>query len=85
MSSSTWEIVTSSLPQIITAAVKYTIPLTLISFVLGLILALITAMVRLSLMRGPFQIVRGLFLGLRLAISEYAVISSIIYRLFRLT
>ncbi|MFC6171450.1 amino acid ABC transporter permease [Loigolactobacillus jiayinensis] len=63
MSSSTWEIVTSSLPQIITAAVKYTIPLTLISFVLGLILALITAMVRLSLMRGPFQIVRGLFWG----------------------
>jgi len=63
MSSSTWEIVTSALPQIITAAIQYTIPLTLISFVLGLLLALLTAMVRLSPIRGPFQIIRGLFWG----------------------
>lgn len=43
-----WEIVTTSLPQLIMAGIKYTIPLSLISFALGLMLALITALVRIS-------------------------------------
>ncbi|ANK58787.1 MULTISPECIES: amino acid ABC transporter permease [Loigolactobacillus] len=61
MTSQTWHLILTSLPPIIKASVTYTIPLTLISFTLGLLLALLTAMVRLSPMRGPFQIVRGLF------------------------
>lgn len=63
MTGGTWQIVTSSLPQIITAAIKYTIPLTLISFTLGLLLALLTAIIRLSPLRGPFQLIRGIFWG----------------------
>lgn len=45
---STWQLVFQSLPSIIQAGVKYTIPLSLISFVLGLILAVVTALIRLS-------------------------------------
>lgn len=43
-----WELFINSLPSMLSGAIQYTIPLTLISFIGGLILALITAMSRLS-------------------------------------
>lgn len=45
---STWTIISKSLPSLMVAMLKYTIPLTLISFALGLILAVIVALVRIS-------------------------------------
>ncbi|WP_419720192.1 amino acid ABC transporter permease [Oceanobacillus massiliensis] len=43
-----WELFISSLWPMLSGAIQYTIPLTLISFVLGLVLALLTATMRLS-------------------------------------
>ncbi|WP_077624051.1 amino acid ABC transporter permease [Sediminibacillus massiliensis] len=43
-----WELFKNSLLPMITGGIKYTIPLTLISFVVGIVLALLTAMMRLS-------------------------------------
>ncbi|MFD2212270.1 amino acid ABC transporter permease [Metabacillus endolithicus] len=43
-----WELFINSLLPMLSGAIKYTIPLTLISFVGGLILALVLAMMRLS-------------------------------------
>ncbi|MCM3439505.1 amino acid ABC transporter permease [Metabacillus halosaccharovorans] len=43
-----WELFFNSLLPMITGAIQYTIPLTLISFTGGMILALITAMMRIS-------------------------------------
>lgn len=56
-----WQIITDAIPQLLSAGLKYTIPLTLISFTLGLILALITALIRLSNKGGLFYIVKGIF------------------------
>ncbi|MFD1778674.1 amino acid ABC transporter permease [Fredinandcohnia salidurans] len=43
-----WELFMNSLPSMLSGAIQYTIPLTLISFIGGLILALLTAIMRLS-------------------------------------
>ncbi|GGM37819.1 cysteine ABC transporter permease [Paraliobacillus quinghaiensis] len=43
-----WELFVNSLLPMFLGAIKYTIPLTLISFTLGLVLALLTAIMRLS-------------------------------------
>nr|WP_236686887.1 amino acid ABC transporter permease [Ornithinibacillus contaminans] len=43
-----WELFVNSLLPMILGAVKYTIPLTIIAFILGLLVALLTAMMRLS-------------------------------------
>ncbi|QTM97979.1 ABC transporter permease subunit [Sediminibacillus dalangtanensis] len=43
-----WELFKNSLLPMITGGIKYTIPLTLISFAVGIVLALLTAMMRLS-------------------------------------
>lgn len=56
-----WSIIEKSLPQLLLAAVQYTIPLAVISFTLGLLLALITAIIRLKQARGALKILRALF------------------------
>lgn len=56
-----WEIVETSLPQLLAAGFKYTIPLALISFFFGLIIALVTALVRLSRQHGAFVILKWIF------------------------
>lgn len=56
-----WEIITTSLPQLLAAGFKYTIPLALISFFFGLIIALVTALVRLSRQRGIMVLFKWLF------------------------
>ena len=53
-----WEIIRTSLPQLLAAGFKYTITLALISFFFGLIIALVTALIRLSHQRGPFMILK---------------------------
>ena len=50
-----WEIIKTSLPQLLAAGFKYTIPLAIISFFFGLIIALVTALIRLSRQRGAFS------------------------------
>lgn len=55
-----WEIIETSLPQLLAAGFKYTIPLALISFFFGLIIALVTALIQLSRQRGTFMILRWL-------------------------
>lgn len=56
-----WKIIENSVPQMLAAGFKYTIPLAIISFFFGLILALITALVRLSKKSGPFLIIKWIF------------------------
>lgn len=56
-----WKIIEDSVPQMLAAGFKYTIPLAIISFFFGLILALITALVRLSKQRGLFLIIKWIF------------------------
>ncbi|MBW1606040.1 amino acid ABC transporter permease [Lactobacillus sp. Sy-1] len=58
---STWEIVKSSLPELIQAALIYTIPIAIVSFIIGLALGLLTALVRLSKQGGWFLIIKGIF------------------------
>ncbi|WP_283679558.1 amino acid ABC transporter permease [Lentilactobacillus sp. Marseille-Q4993] len=56
-----WKIIMDALPQLIVAGLKYTIPIAVISFVIGLIIALATALVRLSAKGGWFVIVKWIF------------------------
>lgn len=53
-----WEIIRTSLPELLEAGFKYTIPLAVISFFFGLIVALITALIRLSNQKGAFMILK---------------------------
>lgn len=52
--SEAWDLMFRAFPPMLEGAIKYTIPLTLISFLIGLIIALITAVMRLS----PLRIIR---------------------------
>lgn len=56
-----WKIIETSLPQLLAAGFKYTIPLALISFFFGLIIALITALIRISKQGGGFTLVKWFF------------------------
>ena len=75
-----WELVVNSLWPMIIGAIQYTIPLTLISFILGMILALLTAIMRLSqsrLLRAPAIVyvsaIRGTPLIVQIFIVFYAL------------
>ena len=56
-----WNIIASSTPQLVKAGIEETIPLALISFIIGLIIATITALVLISKKRGLFLIVKAIF------------------------
>ncbi|RRK09917.1 amino acid ABC transporter permease [Lactiplantibacillus garii] len=56
---SIWHIIVTSAPQIAVAGLKYTIPIAIISFAIGLILAVLTALVKLSPRRGWFSILKA--------------------------
>lgn len=47
-----WEIIKTAIPEIFWAGIKYTIPIAIISFIIGLIIAVITALVRISHPKG---------------------------------
>ncbi|MGA3271051.1 amino acid ABC transporter permease [Lactiplantibacillus pentosus] len=57
---SIWHIIVTSTPQIVAAGIKYTIPIAIISFILGLILAVFTALVKISTRRGWFLILKAI-------------------------
>ncbi|MFT8392653.1 MAG: amino acid ABC transporter permease [Liquorilactobacillus ghanensis] len=56
-----WEIIKTALPQLIAAGLKYTIPIALISFAIGLAIALITALIRISTRGGFFKLIKLIF------------------------
>ncbi len=43
-----WHIIISSTPQIVGAGLAYTIPITIVSFALGLVMAVLTALIKIS-------------------------------------
>jgi len=76
----TWDLVVSSIGPLLSGAVRGTIPLTLISFVLGLALALVVALARLSrhrlvsgAARAYISLIRGTPLLVQLFIIFYAL------------
>ncbi|GEO70241.1 amino acid ABC transporter permease [Levilactobacillus acidifarinae] len=56
-----WQIIQTASPQLIKAGLKYTIPIALIAFAIGLAIALVTALIRLSSKRGGFLAIKVLF------------------------
>ena len=62
-----WEIIKTSVPEILIAGLKYTIPIAIISFILGIIIASITALIRMSTPKGNplkkslWQLLKGFF------------------------
>jgi cystine transport system permease protein len=80
LDSGTWRLVGDSLLPLLEGTVKGTLPLTAISFVLGLVLALVVALMRLSpvapvraLARGYVSLIRGTPLLLQLFIIYYGL------------
>lgn len=55
-----WHTIVTATPQLIEVGLKYTIPISIISFVIGLVLALFTALTRISTRRGAFLLLKGL-------------------------
>lgn len=55
-----WHTIQSSLPELLVAGFKYTIPLALVSFFWGLLIALFVALIRLSRQNGAFKILKGI-------------------------
>lgn len=53
-----WNLIQTALPQLLEAGFKYTIPLAIVSFIFGMILALVTALIRISKRRGAFEIIK---------------------------
>lgn len=80
MDADTWELVRRSLRPLLDGLVKGTLPLTAISFVLGLALALVVALMRLSSLpvlpavaRGYVSVIRGTPLLLQLFLIYYGM------------
>ncbi|WP_454049542.1 amino acid ABC transporter permease [Cellulomonas sp. Marseille-Q8402] len=80
MNDSTWELVRTSIGPLLEGAIRGTIPLTLISFVIGLVIALLVALARLSrvrvlswLARAYISVIRGTPLLVQLFLIFYAL------------
>lgn len=80
MSESTWELLLSSLWPLLDGAIRGTIPLALVSFAIGLVLALGLALMRLSkrawlsgIARGYISVVRGTPLLVQLFVIFYGL------------
>ncbi len=80
MTGASWDLALSSVGPLVTGAVRGTIPLTLISFAVGLVLALLVALARLSrlavvswLARAYISVIRGTPLLVQLFIIFYAL------------
>lgn len=58
-----WEIIRTATPEIVWAGLKYTIPIAVISFAIGLVIAAITALVRTSTPRGNRMVKALWYLG----------------------
>ena len=55
-----WKTIETALPQMLAAGFKFTLPLAITSFVIGLIIALIVALIRISKRGGLFNILKWL-------------------------
>src|SRR5688500_8801101 len=80
VSDAAWELLWSSLWPLVSGAIAGTIPLALISFALGLVLALLVALMRLSrnrivsaIARGYISVIRGTPLLVQLFIIFYGL------------
>lgn len=58
-----WDIAQSSFLPLLEGAIQYTIPLTLISFTFGLVLAVLTALARISTIK-PLQIIARIYVSI---------------------
>lgn len=65
-----WEIIRSTTPEIVWAGIKYTIPIAVISFAIGLVIAAITALIRISKPRGN-GLVKGVWYLVKVIFSFY--------------
>lgn len=80
MNDSTWELVRTSIGPLLEGALRGTIPLTIISFAVGLVIALLVALARLSrvrvvswLARAYISVIRGTPLLVQLFLIFYAL------------
>lgn len=80
MNDSTWDLVRTSIGPLLEGAIRGTIPLTIISFVAGLVIALLVALARLSrvrvlswLARAYISVIRGTPLLVQLFLIFYAL------------
>lgn len=55
-----WKIITDAIPQLLVAGLKFTLPMAIISFVIGMVIALTVALTRISTKRGAFNLLRWL-------------------------
>ncbi|MBD5429674.1 amino acid ABC transporter permease [Lactobacillus sp.] len=55
-----WNTIITALPQMIVAGLQFTLPLAITSFFFGLIIALVTALIRISKRQGAFKILKWL-------------------------
>ncbi|GEK28978.1 amino acid ABC transporter permease [Furfurilactobacillus siliginis] len=55
-----WKIITDAIPQLLVAGLKFTLPMAIISFVIGMVIALAVALTRISTKRGAFNLLRWL-------------------------
>lgn len=53
-----WNTIITALPQMLVAGLKFTLPLAITSFFFGLIIALLTALIRLSKRQGAFKVLK---------------------------
>ena len=65
-----WEVIRSTTPEIVWAGIKYTIPIAVISFAIGLVIAAITALIRISKPRGN-GLVKGVWYLVKVIFSFY--------------
>ena len=65
-----WEIIRSTTPEIVWVGIKYTIPIAVISFAIGLVIAAITALIRISKPRGN-GLVKGVWYLVKVIFSFY--------------
>ncbi|QBP18290.1 amino acid ABC transporter permease [Acetilactobacillus jinshanensis] len=56
-----WHIVAKATPQLVVKGLEVTIPLALVSFAIGLIIATFTALILISKKRGWFRIIKAIF------------------------
>ncbi|AYF92106.1 amino acid ABC transporter permease [Apilactobacillus bombintestini] len=58
---SAWDIIRDATPQLVKACLIYTIPIAIVSFIIGLTIAVITALIKISQKGGWFLIVKAIF------------------------
>ncbi|MCK8629257.1 amino acid ABC transporter permease [Apilactobacillus kunkeei] len=58
---SAWDIIRDATPQLVSACIAYTIPIAIVSFIIGLTIAVITALVKISHRGGLFNVVKAFF------------------------